>query len=142
MKRIPELPRWSRLLPALVLAGLLGACATTGKNAETRVGERAQARWDALLADDVETAWGYFSPGYRSGLSLSSYYRRLAAMRLRYTAARVIKSDCSEKVCKVRISVDYSVYGAVPGVDRFDTTSEVTENWIHTDGAWYFLPEN
>jgi hypothetical protein len=138
---IPEVHSAGIAALAVTALLMLGACATTGKGIEETVTQRAQARWDALLADDVETAWGYFTPGYRSGLSLSGYYRRLAAMRLKYTGARALESDCSENSCKVRISVDYSVFGAVPGVKRYDMTSNVTEDWIFTDGDWYHLPQ-
>lgn len=125
-------------------ATLLAACATTGHkpSPEQLVQERAKARWDALLDDRIEDAWGYFTPGYRTGLSLAAYHRRLAARRILYTGAEVTGSTCSETSCKVKISVDFAVMGALPGVPRMDSTSPVEEDWVFTAGDWYLLPEN
>ena len=125
-------------------ASLLAACATTGNKSspEQLVQERAQARWDALLDDRIEEAWGYFAPGYRTGLSVAAYHRRLAARRILYTGAEVTGSTCSETSCKVQITVDFAAMGALPGVPRMDSTSPVEEDWVFTAGDWYLLPEN
>ena len=125
-------------------ANLLVACATTDHKSspEQLVQERAQARWDALLADRIDDAYGYFAPGYRTGLSLADYHRRLASRRIMYTGAEVTGSTCAETNCKVQITVDFAVMGALPGVPRMDSTSPVEEDWVFTAGDWYLLPEN
>lgn len=130
--------RWLPLASALLLA----ACATTGDSPEGAVAERAQARWDTLLAEDIEGAYAYLSPGYRSGYSLLDYYRKLGSMRVKWTDAQVKESNCSESSCKIQISVDYVAYGAVPGVQAFPSTTLVEEDWVQAGGEWYLLPGN
>jgi hypothetical protein len=127
---------------ALAVAVLLAGCATTAKQTpEIVVSERAQARWDALLDDRVEDAYVYLSPGYRTGLPLSAYYRRLASRRITYTSAKVTGSECSDNACKVKILIGYAVIGVLPGVQRLDNESTVTEDWILAGDGWYYLPE-
>ena len=67
---------WQRLgkpvlLLACMMAGVfLTACATAPGNTGDSIAERAQDRWDALLAGDFETAYAFYSPGYRSTTSV------------------------------------------------------------------------
>ncbi len=121
---------------------LVGACATMGKPPEEAVAERAQERLDLLIAQDYEAAYEYLSPGYRSGVTLNDYQRRMLRQRMQWTDATVTQSDCSEDACKVRISMAYAVYGAVPGVSRFDSKAVSTEDWVRSSGQWYFIPSN
>lgn len=125
----------------LALAALiLSACATTSKPPEEAVKERAQERLDLLIAQDYAAAYEYLSPGYRSGVTLNDYQRRMLRQRTQWTRATVGESDCSEDACKVRISIEYTIYGAVPGVSRFDSRAASTEDWVRSGGQWYFVP--
>jgi hypothetical protein len=124
----------------LLAAILLSGCASSGQTTEGLVKLRAQERWDYLLAEDYTAAYGYLTPGYRSGVSLNRYQRKLLTQRVQWTDAEIGQSDCLEDACKIRISIGYAVYGAVPGVSRFDSRSAVTEDWIRVDGQWYFFP--
>jgi len=46
------------------MIALLAACSDPRPAAEV-VEERAQARWEAMVARDFQTAWEYYTPGYR-----------------------------------------------------------------------------
>src|SRR5216683_8239648 len=46
------------------------------KNAS--VPERAESRWQALIRDDIERAYGYLSPATREVVSLDQYKRKVA----------------------------------------------------------------
>ena len=131
----------TRLILVGAVAFLFTACATISTTPEDAVTERAQQRWDTLLEGDIEGAYEYFSPGYRTGYSLLDFQRKLILMRMKWTGANVIESNCSSNSCKVRISVDYKVYGALPGVSEFKGNSLVEEDWILVDRQWYLLPE-
>lgn len=121
---------------------LLGACATTGtESPSAKVEPRAQARWDALLAGRLEAAYEYLSPGYRSSVSLLEYQRSVLTRKVEWLGAELIDSECSENTCKVRISIDYRLWAAVPGVPKFEYTMDVTENWIRSNGQWWFVPD-
>lgn len=118
---------------------LLSACATT-LSTENTIENRAAARWDALLSGDLAGAYEYLSPGYRSSVTSLQYQRQVLLSRVKWTAARYIASDCTETTCKVTISLDYTIYGALPGVTSFSSTQEIKESWVKADGNWYFVP--
>ena len=119
---------------------LLSACATTTRT-ENTIEKRATARWDTLFSGDLAGAYEFLSPGYRSSVPSLQYQRSLLVMKVKWTDARYIESDCTETTCKVKISLDYTVYGAIPGVKSFDGTQEIEESWVKVNGTWYFVPD-
>lgn len=136
----PALNQAMRAAAALMLL-TLAACATTGGTAEETVAQRAQARWDALVSGDLSAAYGYLSPAYRSSVNSMQYQRRILLQKVRWTGAEYIDSTCLEESCKVRISLSFSLIGALPGVKRFDGNQEIEENWVKVDGQWWHVPE-
>ena len=98
-------------------------------------------RWDALLSDDLAGAYEYLSPGFRSSVSSLQYQRSLLLKRVSWAGARYIESECAETICKVSISLDYALYGALPGVKSFEGTQVIEESWLLIDGHWYLIPE-
>ena len=119
---------------------LLSACATTTQPA-VNVEKRAMARWDALLSNDFNAAYEFLSPGYRSSVSNLHYQRTLLLKKLKWNHAGFIESDCAETTCKVKISLDYTMYGGVPGVQSFEGTQTITESWVLIDRVWYLVPK-
>lgn len=119
---------------------LLSACATTART-ENVIEERAMARWETLLSGDLAAAWEYLSPGYRSSVSSEQYRQSVLIKRVKWTGARYIESDCIETTCKVKISIDYALYGAIPGVQSFTGTQAIEESWLLVDGKWYLVPK-
>ena len=119
---------------------LLQACAAT-QSTESIIEARAMGRWDALLSEDVETAYEYLSPGYRSSVSLTQYHRSLLLTKVRWTGAKYIESDCEETVCNVKISLDFTIYGALPGVKSFESKQTIEESWVLVNGSWYLVPK-
>ena len=115
---------------------LLSAC----EKSES-IEERATARWDVLLSGDMTSAYEYLSPGYRSSVSLEQYQRSLLVRQVNWTKANYIESECLEDSCKVWISIDYSVRGALPGVKEFKGVQKIVESWVRVDGVWYLVPE-
>jgi hypothetical protein len=120
---------------------LLTACAAAPTK-EKAVEERAMARWDAYFSGDIGRAYEYQSPAYRSSVSLLQYKRVLFNNKVNWTGARFIESNCEEKSCKVKISLKYTVNGAVPGLRSFSSEQEIEETWVLTSGNWYLVPEN
>lgn len=138
--------RYTRRALAWCMTGaiaLLSGCATTGTSSpQEQVEQRAQQRWDLVLDDDLNAAYAYFTPGYRSGMSSNAWQRTMLARRVAVTAAEVTGSECDEDTCEVSVLAGYSVHGAVPGVDRYDGETTVTEDWLRVDGQWFYLPED
>lgn len=140
-KRPDSLARRRGALCSLAVAVLTAGCAGMApKTPEEAVEERARERMQYVLAEDYAAAYEYLSPGYRSGVSLNDYQRRMLGRRFQWNDAVVGKSECSEDSCKVRISIDYTIYGVLPGKDRFDSKAASVENWLRVDGTWYFVP--
>jgi hypothetical protein len=129
----------------LVTACLLAAgCATKGASEaspESVVSERAQQRWTALLAGDVERAYAFLSPGERSALSLVDYSVQVQRSRVRWVAAEVRSVACEAMSCSVEVGVQSTVVSPMRGVKTFDLRSFVTENWIWSNGEWWFVPK-
>ena len=129
------------LVILLCSALLVAACATTEVTApESTVKERAMARWDALLSGDLSSAYGYLSPATRSSVSSVQYQRSVLLQPVRWTKAEFIEESCEETTCKVMISVDFVIQGALPGVRSISETDVIEEAWLLTDGAWYYVP--
>ena len=103
--------------------------------------ERASGRWDVLLSGDMTSAYEYLSPGYRSSVSLEQYQRSLLTRQVGWDSADYIESDCTEDSCKVKISIGYTVRGALPGVKEYKGVQKIIESWVRVDGVWYLEPE-
>lgn len=127
------------LLPALCLL-TLAACATPGPTTEPVV-ERAQARWDALSRGDLETAYTYYSPGYRSSTSLIDFGIAMRARQVKWTGASYKDHACEESRCTVNFDVVYKVNRPVPGLDVWESKAVIKDTWVKVDGEWWYLPE-
>lgn len=119
---------------------LAGCAAAPPKTPEKAVAERAQARWEALLAKDYDSAYTYYSPGYRSAMSLAGFRQRRATQRVRWTQAEFKGVECEQQVCHSRFQVTYKYRMPVRGVGEVQSSRLVTENWVLADGGWYYVP--
>ena len=127
---------------ALMLMLLLGGCVSTAKSPDLDpVRERAEARWQALLSNDLETAYTFYSPGYRSANSLIDFGLSWRTRRVQFTSADYVGHECEESRCKVTFDAGFKVERPVPGMDVFNGQQTVVENWIEVDGNWWFVPK-
>jgi hypothetical protein len=127
---------------ALVLtAAILSACATGPGRVGNVIVERAQGRWEALLAGDFEKAYSYYSPGYRSGTSVFDFTFEIRSRRVIWTSAQYREHSCVENSCTVLFDVGYRVVQPVPGLDKWDGSDELEEKWVKTGGQWWYLPK-
>ena len=132
--------RW--LIGALALF-VLGGCAATGQSvALDPVPERAKARWAALLSDDLETAYTYYSPGYRSANSVIDFGVAYRLRKVQFTSADYIEHECEESRCTVAFDVGLRAQNPVPGMSVWDGKQKIVETWIKSDGEWWFVPKN
>ena len=130
------------LLWALMLAGVfLTACATAPESTGNSIAERAQDRWDALLAGDFATAYGFYSPGYRSSTSMFDLAFEIRSRRVRWTSAHYKEHSCAENSCTIVFDVGFRVNMPVPGVNKWDGSDVLEEKWVKTDGQWWYLPK-
>jgi len=138
-----SIKRYVKPLAVLCSVLLLSACAATDKQADSAadsIEDRANGRWAALFSNDVEAAYAYLTPGYRSSVSLQQYERALALQQLKWTSAKYVSSKCEETTCEVKLLVGFTVYGALPGVKSYSGTQHVDESWVLVEGNWYIVP--
>jgi len=119
---------------------LFSACATTVSK-ESSIEKRAIERWDTLLGGDLAGAYEYLSPGYRSSVTSMQYQRAILLQKIKWTSASYKDSVCEDSVCKVKISLGFTVYGALPGVKSYSGVQDIEESWMLVDGSWYLVPE-
>jgi hypothetical protein len=121
---------------------LLAGCAVNPAAQEQKVLDRAQARWDAVIAGDLESAYTYYSPGYRSATSVIDFAVEMRTRRVRYTSAKYVSHECGEARCTVKFLVGFRIPAPVPGMTVFDSTQLIEDTWVRTDGKWWYLPNN
>jgi hypothetical protein len=142
-------PGWKLRGPLCLIVMMLGAvlfsgCASQATEPESKqdsIAVRAQARWDALLAGDFETAYSYYSPGYRSSNSAVDLGISIRLRRVHWTSAEYQEHDCTETACSVKFQVGYTVNQPVPGLKKYDGSNFVDEKWVKTEGQWWYLPK-
>ena len=118
---------------------LISACTTPvgtvdapGKvlGADKLVMQRAQKRWDAILAGELNQAYAFISPSGRAKLQAQDYRNRVNTGHFR--KAKVLEAICQADSCDVKISLDY-VIGGLP------LNQTLTEIWILDEGNWWFV---
>ncbi len=118
---------------------LISACSTpagivesSGKAAagDVLVMQRAQQRWDAILAGELNQAYAFISPSGRAKLQAQDYRNRVNTGHFR--KAKVLEANCQADACDVKVSLDY----VVGGLPLNQTLSEI---WILDEGSWWFV---
>lgn len=127
---------------ALLIAILAGCATGGGAMGGGNPEKRAAERWDAIIEGDYSTAYGYLTPGFRSGTTEAAWIGRQERFPAKRKSFELLGSDCeSAEVCDVRLSVEAELVRVLPGVDKMDTRSIVTETWLLLDGQWYLAPD-
>lgn len=98
---------------------------------EATVVERAQSRWDALLAGEFEDAYAYASPAYRSATPFTRYRARLGGA-VQWTQARVTDADCGDGRCTVSVDLSYRI--PREGIEH---TRPIRETWLKSEDNWW-----
>ncbi len=129
-------------LSALGAVFLAGCATTSGGGGGGTLGKRAQERWDALLAGDFDTAYEYYSPGFRSSHSRGDFEVMMRLRKVQFTNAKYTDQDCEGDRCTVSFDVGYRIASPVPGLDTWESTQKLEETWIRTQGQWWFLPDS
>lgn len=124
------------------LAAIAQGCAGLGgaQSDENRVQERAQARWNARLAGDWETAYSYASPAYRAAFDLKAFTTRFGKGVANWTSAQVKSVHCQETTCDVVMHITYTtpLFNATPYQKKPDVIStDLDERWVKEEGQWW-----
>ena len=133
--------RFTRPLAALatatLAASLLAGCAAFGvATPEQTVQERATERWKALIAGDLNKAYGYMAPSYRAVTSLERYSSSIGGVAT-WVGAEVIRVECATEKCTARLKIE-----AKPAATmhfKANITTGVDETWLLEDGQWWLF---
>lgn len=103
---------------------------TPPEEKQKMVAARADARWQALIKGDVETAYSYLSPGSRATTSLALYKAKVKPGM--WHQARVDKVTCDGDLCQVTMVITYDAK-RMKGIE-----TPLTESWVIENGTpWY-----
>lgn len=135
----------SKIGVALLFAGLAG-CASSGgggiastvagtapPEAKAVVADLAAARWQLLIAGNVEKAYEYLSPGFRAIMPPNVYKARTKPGM--WKNAKVDAVECEQDRCVVTVAITYS-YGKLQAIE-----TPLQEVWLREEGKWWFSPE-
>ena len=118
----------------LLLTSTLVGCGEP-KTPEQIVAERAQARWDALLAGDFETAYSFAAPSYRGVVDAIRFQQGLGG-HASWLGAKVREVTCRDEVCEAMVRLKYRS----PLPPRMEFETDDIERWLSEDGeGWVFL---
>ncbi|MGK7295440.1 MAG: hypothetical protein ACNS61_06360 [Candidatus Wenzhouxiangella sp. M2_3B_020] len=130
----------SRMWLAAVAATVLVACGGESRPPEEAVPERAQARWDAIVEGDYETAWSYYTPGYRERVSAGEFAADMGGRPFEYQGAEIGPVDCTQERCELRVAVSFEIPAAPNQLSGFQSRQGVDEIWLFIDGQWWYSP--
>jgi len=137
--KINKLKLFGALVAGAVLA--LTACGGSVPEPEHTLEERVLARWDYRIQRDFESAWEYYSPGFRQTNPREEFVRDSARRPVRWHSVELEWIECeNEKLCQVRVEVVFQALGAPSGMSRMRVPQRLTETWIRIDGEWWFSP--
>jgi hypothetical protein len=121
-----------RVLATVCLIAL-GACATTPATPEAKqaaVTQRATAKWDAMIKDDMDAVYGFMSPASRQVVTLDRFKANIR--RGAFREAKVDRVTCEGDACQVRMLVTYD-HQQMKGI-----ITPLTESWVFDRGeAWF-----
>jgi len=134
--------QWRNWVCSAIVALAACGCATapfggfsadsSNEKKSAAVRERAEARWQALIKDDIAAAYSYLSPTTRDVVSLDQYRGKLA--RGTFRDIKIDAVECEGELCKVRVRLTYDR----PRLKGIVTPLE--ESWIIERGQfWYVL---
>jgi hypothetical protein len=147
-------------LAAIALSLLLGGCATGGgtRSGESEaaadapqaatqkrlneVEQRAQRRWDLLIAGKAGEAYDYLSPGARSQQTREQYAAAISQRPVKWLAAKVQESECEAESCVVIVEIKYRAQIPSSGVGAMEMPAVLQERWLKLEGAWVMAPKS
>jgi hypothetical protein len=125
---------WARLLASALLIVIAAGCAVLDSRGDREVvSQRAQERWDAVIAGDFKKAYGFFSPAGRTVLTHEGYEKSIR--KGFHKAARITEVRCTgPELCELTLEIEYEFQGRRGKTPFF-------EKWVKQDSQWWYLYE-
>lgn len=123
-------------LSMLMLALVVSGCASMKlSTAENRLAERAEQRWQALIAGDFDQAYEYETPGYRSVYSMKAFQNRFGR-HIRWQDVTIQSVSVSDDVAEVQVMIAFKTL--TPEGRVIEGLQPVRERWQLVGGEWWF----
>jgi hypothetical protein len=137
------------LTQTIALAALLGAtfaltgCASDSgllADKEHIVEQRAQERWNHLLAGDYNKAYAYLPPSYRALVTAEDYRNRFGdGAAWKSAVVERVKCETDERCAA---DIDLRILVVARGFSGKPLPAKVYETWLKEDGQWWFYQKN
>ncbi len=129
----------SRTIAVAALALLLAACSKPDRPPEDVVAERAQARWDAMVAQEFQRAWEYYSPGFREQTEPAVFEVQMSQRPVRWDSAELVEVECPQpEKCTARFRVGYTAVGAPGQLAGLQNERSIRETWVRLQDEWWY----
>lgn len=103
-----------------------------------RLAARAEARWKALVENNIQEAYKYLSPGQRNVVSLQQYRGKFGQL-VEWRKAKVLDVQYdSPLAAMVSLEVEYR-YSDIRGRVTMESTKALTEKWLYSEGEWWYI---
>ena len=112
-----------------------------GIKGEAEVSRRAVERWDAIIAGDFSSAFGFFSPGMRKIVPFEYYRSKAEGAVTDWVKARVESVACEFDVCALAVRVTFVYKGGLDLMKDQTSSSLIREKWLFSDGEWWLVPD-
>ncbi len=139
----------SFLYPALLCAMLLAGCGpatppppgAATQQPQELIKQRAEARWNNIIARDFAAAYAYETPAYRATVSLDQHLSRFGSAMRWYgiTVDQVTMAPSGDRA-DVLITLQYESEVPLAGQPVHGILS-LTEHWILTQGNWWLVAD-
>ena len=116
--------------PGLMGGGYLTADSAVDAKVSV-VKDRAGARWKALIAGNIDEAYGYLSPASREVTTLEQFKAKTRTGSFR--AVTIDAVQCEAEICKVKLSLTYD-HRMMQGI-----TTPLEETWVLDKGQFWYV---
>ena len=135
---------WSSLFQAANLLSISIAClmivaCSDPTTPEQRVAERALERWQAIIDNDLESAYAFLSPAYRQAVPLTMYQGRLG-QNVAWRDAEVKSVSCATDACDVALQISYRYN--MPNFEKLENSRLFKEKWIRIEDDWWYFEKS
>lgn len=129
-----KFPHFFGAVGAAFLAFMVAGCAAIAPSTpEQLVKDRAQERWNDLVAAKWDKVYSFVSPAFRAAMPEDRYRERFVGVP-KWSKAEVIGVKCEPAKCVATVRI-HALYGASGGLQTLAT--DVPETWLLEDGQWY-----
>lgn len=104
------------------------------------VAQRVNARWQALIRQDIAEAYTFETPAYRKTYTSAQYAARFGSQVV-WTGVDVLKLEIDQKSQHAKVQVQVSYTALLPNGGTYDSQRVLIERWKQQDGRWWYLSD-